>query len=288
MIEIASNIYVSTAYPSVNVGFVVGPSGIIAIDAPTLPQDAREWRQQIEQTADVPLLYTVLTDAHPHRLLCAGLLGAPIVATGAAYDQAADYTAGFWRNVIRRLSKRFPEAEDDLNDVDPQLPEVLFDGRLKLYKIGKAITLIGVTGASPGVAWVDLRDEDNVLFTGDSLVVGQPPAMDTAPDTRRWLRTLSTLRRPRFEEVTMVPGRGPISDQSATHPLSEYIRTARRRVRSLHRADRPKEDVTEFIDELLVIASHHAEQREDWFEKRIEDGLERIYEELQPEDDGNG
>jgi glyoxylase-like metal-dependent hydrolase (beta-lactamase superfamily II) len=287
MIELAPNIYVSTDYPEVNVGFVVGPAGVIAIDAPTLPEDARAWRQRIEQTAG-PILYTVLTDAHPHRLLCAGLLGAPLVTTRAAYAQAADYTGGFWRNVVRRLSKRYPEAEEDLGKVDPQLPEVLFDGRLRLYKSEKEVTLVSTAGASPGVAWVDLRDEDSVLFTGDSLVVGEPPAMDTAPNTRDWLRTLSTLRRPRFSEVTLVPGRGPISDQSATRPLSEYIRTARRRVRSLHRTGRPEEDVKEFIDELLIIASHHAEEEKDWFRKRIEDGLERIYEELQPEDDGSG
>lgn len=287
MIELAPHIYVSTDYSEVNVGFVVGPAGVIAIDAPTLPEDARAWRQQIAQIAAKPIQYTVLTDAHPHRMLCAGLLGAPLIATQAAYAQAADYTSGFWRNVVRRLSKRYPEAEDELGDIDPQLPEVLFNGRLTIHKSGRDVDLVSVVGAAPGTAWVDLRDESDVLFTGDSLVVGRPPFMDNAPDTREWLETLSTLRRPRFERVTMVPGRGPISDQSATRPLSEYLRTARRRIRSLHRADRPEDDVTEFVDELLAIFSP-PEEKEDWYADRVEDGLERIYEELQPEDDGSG
>ena len=74
MKEIAPNVYASTEYPGVNVGLIVMPKGAIAVDAPILPQDARAWRQQIAETARVPLLYVVLTDGHPDRLLSAGIL----------------------------------------------------------------------------------------------------------------------------------------------------------------------------------------------------------------------
>jgi hypothetical protein len=51
MKKIASNIYVSTEYPGVNVGFIVMPEGAVAVDAPTLPRDARAWRRKVLKTA---------------------------------------------------------------------------------------------------------------------------------------------------------------------------------------------------------------------------------------------
>ena len=98
MKRIAPNVYASMEYPGATVGFVVVPGGAIAIDAPALPEHARAWRQVIVDTAGGPILYVILTDAHPDRVLCAGLLEAPIVSGRAAYEQAAGYTDGFWRS----------------------------------------------------------------------------------------------------------------------------------------------------------------------------------------------
>jgi glyoxylase-like metal-dependent hydrolase (beta-lactamase superfamily II) len=280
MKEIAPNIYASTDYPYVNVGFIVREAGVIAIDAPTLPRHAREWRQRIAETTDAPILYTVVTDAHPDRLLCAGLLDAPIVSSQAAYEQAADYSAGFWRTVIRRLKRRFPEEEDSLGGVDAVLPEVLFKGNLTLHKGGTDVTITEIGGGAPGSVWVDLYRE-GAIFTGDVLTVGVPPLMEETPDTKAWLNTLTTLRRPRFLETIIVPGRGPLSDQSATEPLSECIRVARRRIRSLHREERPDDDVKEFIDEILAFFPT-PEGSNKRFNRRVKNGLERVYEELAP------
>lgn len=286
MEHVAPNIYVSSTYPYVNVGFVVRPAGVIAIDAPTLPRDAQEWCRQIEETADRPILYTVLTDAHPHRLLSAGLLRAPIVASQAAYEQAAEYSDGHWRSLVRRLARRHPERKDVLTSVEVVLPEILFGESMTLHKGGMDVTVKRIEGSAPGSAWVDLRQE-GVLFVGDTVVVGTPPPMDTTPDSKAWLDTLTTLRRPRYSGITIVPGRGPIGDQSATRPLSEYIRVARRRVRSLHWARRPKGDVAESVPELLSLFTV-AERDEGRLQRRVKHGLERVYEELQPHAEVSG
>jgi glyoxylase-like metal-dependent hydrolase (beta-lactamase superfamily II) len=286
MEQIAPNIYVSTVYPYVNVGCVVGPTGVVALEAPTLPQDALTWRREISKLTDQPIVYTVLTDAHPHRLLSAGLLEAPIVSSKAAYEQAADYTRGFWRSVVRRLKRHHPEQEAGLRDVDPVLPEILFTDTLTLHKAGADVAIERIDGAAPGSAWVKPGDAD-VLFVGDTLVVGSPPVMDETADTKAWLDTLTKLRRPRFAGTTLVPGQGPHCDQSATHPLSEYVRVVRRRVRSLHRDARPRDDVSEFVNELLSIFALSDPER-DYFRRRVRNGLKRVYDELAPQDDDNG
>jgi len=277
MKEIAPNIYVSTEFPYVNVACVVGPEGVVALDAPTLPGDAVAWRQQIETVTERPIVYTAVTDAHPHRLLCAGLLGAPLVASRGAYEVAVDYTQGFWRNAVRRLARQYPEQASALKEVAPVLPEILFGDTLTLHKGGADVTMERINGAAPGSAWVDLRDQ-GVLFVGDTLVVGRPPMMDETPDTKAWLHTLTELRRPRYSGVTLVPGRGPLCDQDATEPLSEYIRLARRRMRSLHREERPSQDAAECAPELLSLFSLSDEERHR-FRRRVRNGLKQVYNE---------
>jgi len=278
MKEIAPNIYVSTKYPGVNVGFILLPAGAIAIDAPTLPQDARDWRQRIVETANGPILYVVLTDAHPDRLVSAGLLEAPIVAARAAYERATAYTDGFWRGAIESWSRRCPEAADDLSKTPIALPEIMFDGRLTLHKGGAGVTVMRIAGGAPGSAWVDLC-EHGVLFAGDVLVAETHPFMEAAIDTKAWLYTLKSLRRSRFSNTIIVPGRGPLCDPSATNPLSEYIALARRRARSLARCagggDRGAV-VAELLPLFPVRDGEH-----NMIQRRIKAGLDQLCQELE-------
>jgi len=283
MKEIAPNIYASTKYPGVNVGFIVMPAGAIAVDAPTLPQDARAWRQQIVETAGNPILYVVLTDAHPDRLLSARLLEAPIVATRAAYDQASAYTEGFWRGVVESWARRYPEAAGDLAGAQIALPEIMFTDHLTLHKGGMDVTITRVAGATPGSAWIHLP-ELHVLFAGDTLVAETHPFLAAALDTKAWLNTLTSLRRARFSQTIIVPGRGPLCEQSATWPLSEYIALARRRVRSLHKAGRARADTAGLVAELLPLFPVPEDRRE-WVQRRIKAGLDQLYEALQPEEE---
>jgi cyclase len=280
MKEIASNVYASTEFPGVNVGFIVMPKGAIAVDAPILPQDARAWRQQVVEIAGGPILYVVLTDTHPDRLLSAGLLEAPIVAARAALDQASAYTEGFWRGVVESWARRFPEAADDLSGVSVVLPEVMFSSGLTLHKGGVDVTVKRVDGAAPGSAWVYLPEQD-VLFAGDTVVAGSHPFLRAAPDTKAWLSTLTALRRARFSKTTIVPGRGPLCGQAASRPLSEYIVLARRRVRSLHTSG-ARPDVGDLVAEMLPLFPVPEDERE-LVPRRIKAGLDRLYEELETE-----
>ena len=281
MEKIASNVYASTGYPGINVGFVALPAGVIAIDAPTLPGDARAWRQRILETTKGPILYVILTDGHPDRLLSAGLLGAPVVATRAAYERASAYTDGFWRGVVEGWTRRHPEVAEELTGSRGVLPEILFTSDLTLHNGGVDVTVAQVAGAAPGSAWVRLPEQD-VLFAGDTVVVGSPPIMAAAPDTKAWLSTLSALRRPRFTEMTIVPGRGGLCDQVATRQLSDYISLARRRVRSLHASGQARADMAALIVEMLS-SFPVPDDEGDLAQRHIKAGLDRLYEELRPE-----
>jgi glyoxylase-like metal-dependent hydrolase (beta-lactamase superfamily II) len=283
MKQIAPDVYASTEYPGVNVGFIVTPVGSIAVDAPTLPRDARAWRQRIVEVAGGPVLYVVLTDTHPDRLLSAGLLEAPVIAAQAACERALAYTEGFWRSVVEGWGRRYPEMADDLAGVSVALPEITFTSSLTLYKGGMDVTVTCVAGAAPGSAWVYMPERD-VLFTGDVLVAASHPFMAASPGTKAWLNTLTALRRARFAETTMIPGRGPLCDQAATGPLSEYIVLARRRVRSLYTPEQTRPDLAPLVAEMLPLFAVPEDERES-VTRRIKAGLDRLYEELGLSDD---
>lgn len=285
MKKVAPNIYVETAYAGVNVGFIVVQGGAIAIDAPTLPQDARAWRQKVMETARGPILYVILTDTHPDRMLNAELLEAPAIAARAAYDQASAHTDSTWRGIIEDWTRTYPEASGDLPETPITLPEIMFTHSLTLHKGEMTVTVQRIAGGAPGSAWVYLPEQD-VLFTGDTLVVENHPFLASTPDTKAWLETLKMLRQPRFADTTIVPGRGPICDQSATRPLSEYITLARRRVRSLQRDGQTRLDKTAIVAELLSLFPVDDDERES-VERRIKAGLDKLCEELQ-EDSEDG
>jgi glyoxylase-like metal-dependent hydrolase (beta-lactamase superfamily II) len=278
MKKIAPNIYASTQYPGVNVGFVVLPKGAVAVDAPTLPRDALAWQKQIVKKAGGPILYVVLTDAHPDRMMSVGLLEAPIVAARAAYERASAYTEGFRRGVVEGWARRYPDAADDLANVPPALPEVMFTESLTLHKGGEDVTIRRVDGCSPGSSWIHFQEQD-VLFAGDTVVVDTHPFMEATLDTKAWLNTLKSLRRTRYSETVIVPGRGPVCDQSATQPLSEYVALARRRARSLQADGRARVDKATAVAELLSYFPIAGDEH-DLVQRRVKAGLDRLCEQL--------
>jgi cyclase len=286
MKKIASNIYVSTEYPGVNVGFIAVPAGgAVAVDAPTLPQDARAWREQVVETSGGPILYVVLTDGHPDRLLSAASLNAPVVAARAVYDRVSAYTDGFWRGVVESWTRRYPQAADEFAGTSVAMPEIMFTERLTLHKGGMDVTVERVAGGAPGSAWVYLPEQD-VLFAGDTLVVDTHPFLEAAPDTKTWLSTLKSLRRKRYSKTVIVPGRGPLCDQSATKPLSEYLALVRRRARSLRRAERARVSKVAEVAELLSFFPVSADEQ-DLIQRRIKVGMDHLIEAFSKEAGGD-
>jgi glyoxylase-like metal-dependent hydrolase (beta-lactamase superfamily II) len=284
MDNIAPNVYVSTAYPGVNAGCIVLPEGIIAVDGPTLPQDARAWRRQLE-SLNRPILYLVLTDGHPDRLLGVGIVSehgkVPIVATRATYEQISTYSDNFFRLAAESWVRRYPQLSEEVATLSPVLPEITFTRRLTLCKGGGEVRIERVAGAAPGSALVYFPEQD-VLFAGDTLVVGTPPIMGAMPDSKAWLETLARLSAPPFSKTRIVPGRGPVCDRSAVVALSDYIAMARRLVRSLNTVEQGHVDYTTLIADMLA-PFEIAEAELEMMQRRVKAGLERLLEEMQAE-----
>lgn len=279
--RLTPNVYVTTVYPHINLGLILTDEGPIAVDAPLLPQDARAWRRQIVDVAGRAVHYTLLTDHRPERALGASILGAPVVAGRGTFRMLKNKEA-YLQSAIGQWAPEQPELAAELERVEVALPQIAAAGQTILQGTPE-VSVESVAGPAPGSVWVRVEDEERVLFAGDTFSVGVHPFLEEAPDTRAWLETLVYIRRSYFPADILIPGRGPVSDKAATYPLSEYIQLARRRIRSLHIADGSRSDVDELVPEFMTLFPL-PDERQEMVRRRIRAGLERVYEELRPEE----
>ena len=67
--EIASDIFVETDFHGANVAYVRTDEGVILIDTPMLPIEARQWRAEIEEKTGQQIVYIINTDHHRDHAL---------------------------------------------------------------------------------------------------------------------------------------------------------------------------------------------------------------------------
>jgi glyoxylase-like metal-dependent hydrolase (beta-lactamase superfamily II) len=282
MDKIANAIYVSSAYRGLTVGAIVTPTGVIAVDAPMLPADARDWRAKIASVADLPIRYIVNTDGHRDRVLGQQWLGGAVIATEYTAEKMRSYGDTFRQQVADFLAHHgAPEAAEEIAaSLRVAQPQISFRGRLVLHGADPRVEVWSVSGANPGSAWVVLP-EAGVVFAGDLLTLDAHPVMSEA-NTVLWLERLAELRKPAFRAKKIVPGRGPVARKADTQKMSLYLRDVRNRVRAMIKARKSKSDVGALVAALLP-RFPIAEGERERIQRRIRAGLEHVYDELKQE-----
>lgn len=249
MQHITENIVISTAYRRLTVGAYATGKGLVCVDVPPMPIDALRWRSLIESRFKQPVRLIILTDANHDRL--PGLhwfADVPIIA----HEYAVQTIAQLPHKTIDKLADQLSQDSAEHSafaGVKLRLPQIAFDQRATAYIDDVPVTIQAMPGPTPGNIWFHLPQE-KVVFTGDSVVVDSPIMMNQ-PDSAGWLDSLATLRRARFIADAIVPGRGPATDKSATESISTFLRYLRRRVQHFCQADRPLEELIDFIPEVL-------------------------------------
>ncbi len=275
MKEIAPKIYVEDGYTPVTVGAVLTEEGWLCIDTPTYPRDALAWRSELAAISPKPVLYIVVTDHHRDRILGNSFFDAPVVAHQSTAEYILSLKDDFTLQVAEELSTNSNELIE-IASVRLAIPQISYTDSLYLICGEREISLLHKPSATLGNTWV-LLPEEQVCFVGDTVICDRHPYISEGA-SGTWLGTLRDLRRGRLAHLTLVPGRGPVTDTSATEVLSEYLRFARRRVKSLITAKRPRADVGSLAPEFLDFFPYRASRREEVL-RRIKVGLEAIYDE---------
>jgi len=279
--EIAPNIFVESGYHGANVAFIVTGQGVILIDTPMLPEEARHWQDQIRQRTTEPILYILNTDHHRAHVIGNQFFPtATVIAHERAWKEMKSYGDSFRTRLLNMYRDRIPEAvevwKSELQIIQPQ---VTFSGRTLLYKGDKEIHLIPVGGHTPATTVIYFPQE-KLLFAGDVVVTNRPPFLSQG-NTKEWLEALTYLRKLRYD--ILIPGHGELTGKEATENMSEYLRMVRRKVRSAYRSGLSKADTARSLSHLIrfwPIPSFEKPKAD----RRFKSGLGRVWNEIRAEE----
>lgn len=247
--EVAPNVFVETEFHGANVGFVVTDEGVILIDTPLLPEDARSWMEEIRRRTDREIVYIINTDHHRGHILGNQYFPtAAVIAHEFAWKNMKSYGDSFRTRLLNLYRERMPSAVEEWGqNLHIVLPEITFTDRTILFKGDKEIQLIPLGGHTEATTVVYFP-EDQLLFAGDLVVTDRPPFLSQG-DTGEWLAALRYLRKLNYE--LLIPGHGELTGKEATENMSEFLRLVRRKVRSAYRAGLSKADTARSLRHLL-------------------------------------
>ena len=284
MDKLTPQVFVEPGYRGCTVGAIVTPIGIVCVDTPLLPADARRWRARLAELSNQPIVYTIYTDGHRDRVLGQQWLGGLVVAHEATWEKLRSYGDAMRQQVIEFLMHHgAPEAAEELSrHLQLGLPQLTASngGTLTLHLGKPKIVVRPVGGATPGSLWVELPDQD-VVFAGDVVTQNTHPFMSEA-NTPVWLERLAELRAPNYFATKIVPGRGGGYKRADTQKTANYLTGMRARVRQIMTERRGKFDASELLPEFLNRFPIPDDEHER-VQRRIRAGLERVYEELKTE-----
>lgn len=280
--EIAPGVFVNTHYRGCTPGFIRTDEGVILVDAPLIPKQAKDWRAQIEEECpDMPFLCIINTDHHRgHALGNQYFMPTRVITHERAHKEMSGYTENF-KDRVRNSFKREPEIQEQLTNIEIIPPHVTFTDRAKLLYGGREVDLIFVGGHTPATSLVWLPEE-KVCFVGDILWVDQHPYMAQA-NTLEWLDALAFIRTLGAE--ILVPGHGPTCEPDKTHKVAEYIQFMRKRVREYYHEGKTKNETKSGLVSEMLEWFPVPPERKAKIESQIKSGLNRVYREIQAEEE---
>ena len=278
MQQINPTVYVETAYEGPNVGCIRTDEGLILIDTPTRPRDARAWHARVTQFTAQQVRYMINTSYHPDYMLANHFFDpAPVIAHQTAWHQIASWSDNQLHRFLESKRQKYSEDISTPEELQIARPQLTFTDRMILHCGGKVLHLLHLGGHSPASIGVYLPEEE-LFFSGDVMVKEQHPDMGEAR-SGQWLRALTEVRRLRIK--TIIPGRGPLCAKEDTQQLSAYIRQLRWRVRSHMKDGREWKEIMKCIDIEDLMSLFPFERAEQaLIERRIQVSLRQIYHEL--------
>ncbi len=236
MQQIAEGLYVTSDLAPYHVGIIETPGGALLVDIPLQETARRDWLQEVRARYG-HVRAVVLMDAAPERIFAAVGCTLPILAGEATLRRIDALRADerVWGEFVGMYARRFGLEPDEYAKRFPARVSLAVHKRATLHWRSQPITLESVTGGPhPGSVWVWLPDV-RVLWTGDTVIVGEPPLFAPEQSWEDWETLLREVsRRP---VARIVPGRGATSAFSGElETLHEFLRALQHTAQRLARA----------------------------------------------------
>ena len=291
MEEIADGVFVETEYEGVNVGAIVTGDGVICVDMPSYPRDARDWSNRVERLHGRGARYLILTDYHGDRILNTRWMNAPIISHQVSTSKLSSYDRRYPQQLLDSLIQRNPMLGRELTSGPVDQAAVSFSGSMSLHLADRDLALISRPGPTPGNIWVSWS-EGGILFAGDSVVARfHPPLGEMC--LHDWIASLVGLKAGASDVATIVTGRGDVGGSDPIDPLLSYLRHIAEVVEQHIAAGLERRDLEGRVDEIAFYfeslspapTSSLGEARTsspDWVDQQVMMGLQRAYDELLP------
>ncbi|HNT55004.1 MAG TPA: hypothetical protein PKG95_09855 [Anaerolineaceae bacterium] len=204
MQQIASHVYIETAFPGVTLGAINWAHGLILIDAPLRSEDARSWRSALLNLGGGVDRMLINLDPHYDRTLGVRALECMVLghekmtqtyrSRSASLKSQGSETGAEW------------ELQNNLTGIRWAPPEITFTDTMQINWDGEPLVLTYRPGPAPGAIWAELP-VSKVIFVGDAVLAHQPPFLAQA-NLPVWLETLGLLLEPCYQDHLIISGRG--------------------------------------------------------------------------------
>jgi len=200
-----------------NSGFIVGDSGVIAIDTGTSYRHGRALLARIAQVTDKPVRLALITHVQPEFVFGGSAFrerGIPI----RMHANAASLMASRCESCLKNLNRVL--GSDAMAGTTMFVPDQVFEQTHTLARSGRAVRVIYL-GHSSGPGDVAVFDEaSGVLFAGGLLDERRIPDVQDG-DLAAWLDALARLRELPLRRI--VPGHGGATTVAAIDAQARYL-----------------------------------------------------------------
>jgi len=211
---------------------VVTAQGVVLVDTGNNPPETRLLLNFIKSVTSQPVRYVVITQNHGDHTGGTPLFAPPVNVI--VHERVAKDWASWKPYQIKSWRKRFSERSGALEGVNPVDTVLSFTESMTLHLGGKTIELLYVDDPyNPGDIAVWLP-QSGVMHAGFVGYIGRHP--DIRPDyshgtTAGMLKQLEVLSA--LDPKLMIPAHGPLGDAKDLHALTDYLLSARQKVRSM-------------------------------------------------------
>ncbi len=237
--EVAPGVFAETDYDLANVGCIVTEDGVVLVDAPFVPSQAKEWGEFVRSKGN--LRYFVCTHAHPDHIGGHGFFSeAETICHVSIREEFGRYPEHF-KEFMPMVGK---DDDMDFDGYQSRKPSLAFTDRFSLVLGGRRIDLLSADGHTPNHTMVWLPG-DHVLFSGDNVVNQWPPMCHQGvPD--RWHDTLNRIYSDMHPHV-LVPGHGPVCDATFALNVRDILSDLRYQVRDALKDEKSREETMEAV-----------------------------------------
>ncbi len=214
MQKLTDNVYVGTNFRGCNCSFVVTGEGVVMIDTPMVPSEAKKWREEAEKLGEI----RYVIDNEPHNDHVAGncWLGGTLVAHEGTREAIK-------HNVKEALEGQMKWMAPDALPLDKEfhyrLPDITFTQEMTLYLGKHTFHLLSVPGHTPSETAVFVPEE-RVVFVSDNVIQGSPIMISAVPDA--WLESLKKLQT--LDVDIVVPGHGPVCAKADIQTMYDSVK----------------------------------------------------------------